>query len=187
MAFKPEKIIALTRHPKAHDVLELRAQGETPYNIRVKLGLSEDEINQIMRHRSFRNYVRKYADMITEKALAESEVPDFENITDVGDIRKAFEKFSPEALRKLIVIMRSATSMKDQKDAAIEILDRAGYVKVQKQISVHADAEAIIRELNKQANEAIEPPTMEAQVIDDDQADEESISALEEALSKKDG
>ena len=68
-------------------------------------------------------------------------------------IGERLEDYSHEALDKLVEKMRNAKADAIQLQAAREILDRSGYVKVDKTLSVVADAEAIIRELGRLKNE----------------------------------
>ena len=68
-------------------------------------------------------------------------------------IGERLENYSHEALDKIMEKMRHAKQDAIQLQAAREILDRSGYVKVDKTLSVVADAEAIIRELGRLKNE----------------------------------
>ena len=64
-------------------------------------------------------------------------------------IGERLEDYSHEALDKLVEKMRNAKADAIQLQAAREILDRSGYVKVDKTLSVVADAEKVIRELGR--------------------------------------
>ena len=59
------------------------------------------------------------------------------------------ERLSAEAIDVVRDTMRQAISPSNRLRAALEILDRSGYVKVEKRLTITADAESVIRELNK--------------------------------------
>jgi len=67
-----------------------------------------------------------------------------ENYKQIGE---RLESYSHEALDKIVEKMRGAKADAIQLAAAKEILDRSGYVKVDKTMSVVADAEKVIREM----------------------------------------
>ena len=67
-----------------------------------------------------------------------------ENYKQIGE---RLENYSHEALDKIVEKMRGAKADAIQLAAAKEILDRSGYVKVDKTMSVVADAEKVIREM----------------------------------------
>jgi hypothetical protein len=71
---------------------------------------------------------------------------------------KRLSSVSPEAVEKLVWLMRNSRQESIQYNSAIKLLGLNGIVEVEKSISVVADAEAIIRELNKvpQAKKQIE-------------------------------
>jgi len=64
-------------------------------------------------------------------------------------IRVRMERLAGEALDVVREVMRTAVSPGNRLRAAVEILDRSGYVKIEKRLTVTADAESIIRELNR--------------------------------------
>jgi hypothetical protein len=64
-------------------------------------------------------------------------------------IRVRMERLAGEALDVVRDVMRTAVSPGNRLRAAVEILDRSGYVKIEKRLTVTADAESIIRELNR--------------------------------------
>src|SRR5918996_5019596 len=76
------------------------------------------------------------------------------------DIHSRLEGLSPLAIAELERQMLKSPSEKIRQDAAIEILDRAGYVKVEKRVQLTANAESIIKELNK-LSRAQETPAIE--------------------------
>ena len=65
------------------------------------------------------------------------------------DVLKRIQLSSYEALDIVREIMRTSKSDAIRLQAAQTILDRAGYSKLEKRVSVVADAETIIRELNR--------------------------------------
>lgn len=65
------------------------------------------------------------------------------------DVLKRIQLTSYEALDVVREIMRFSKSDNIRLQAAQTILDRAGYSKLEKRVSVVADAETIIRELNR--------------------------------------
>jgi hypothetical protein len=76
---------------------------------------------------------------------------EFELQSKIADrtINKRMERLASEALDVVRDVMRTAVSPSNRLKAALEILDRSGYVKVEKRLTVTADAESIIRELNR--------------------------------------
>ena len=76
---------------------------------------------------------------------------EFDLQTKLADrgVRARMERLTSEALDVVRDIMRTAISPGNRLRAALEILDRSGYVKVEKRLTVTADAESIIRELNR--------------------------------------
>lgn len=69
-------------------------------------------------------------------------------VADRG-IRSRLDRLSTEAIDVVRSVMRTAISPGIRLKAATEILDRSGYVKVEKRINLNMDAEAVIRELNR--------------------------------------
>ena len=65
------------------------------------------------------------------------------------DVLKRIQLTSFEALDVVRELMRTGRSENIRLQAAQTILDRAGYSKLEKRVSVIADAETIIRELNR--------------------------------------
>ena len=63
--------------------------------------------------------------------------------------QRRINEATPEAVEKLIWMMRYANAEQTQYNSAVKLLGLNGIVEVEKSISVIADAEAIIRELNK--------------------------------------
>lgn len=164
MPLDPLQVNTSIGHPKANDVLLARVvQGgasSRPKMLEIcnKLAISEDDYRAIIGNTYFKRffqrlkYEKRFKDEIAGELSHKFAGQLAEQIAENSlDLRKLFDQYSPEALEKLVKVMRTAPYFRDQANAAVEILDRAGYVKIQKQLTVHADAEAIIRELNRQA------------------------------------
>jgi hypothetical protein len=75
---------------------------------------------------------------------------------DARKIPKRMERLSTEALDVVRDVMRNAASPAFRLQAALQILDRAGHIKIEKRIQINADAEAIIKHMNQQGPKAIE-------------------------------
>jgi hypothetical protein len=106
---------------------------------------------------------------------------EFELQTKLADrgIRVRMERLAGEALDVVRDVMRTAVSPGNRLRAAIEILDRSGYVKVEKRLTVTADAESIIRELNRLGAAG---PTTDDPVTVPHPASPEQPSAAEEEI-----
>jgi len=87
---------------------------------------------------------------------------------------------TPQAVEKLIFLMQNSRNDSIQYNAAVKLLGLNGIVEIEKSINVIADAEAIIRELNRSAQpikpivaEITEADVLssELEVIDDSSAD----------------
>ena len=70
-------------------------------------------------------------------------------ITPAEYALKRINEVTPEAVEKLVFLMHNSRNETTQYNAATKLLGLNGIVEVEKSISVIADAEAIIRELNK--------------------------------------
>ena len=68
-------------------------------------------------------------------------------------VAERIESLSPEALDKIRDMMRKARSQSLQTRMAMEILDRAGYSKVEKQAVLTVSGEDVIKELNRRKAE----------------------------------
>jgi len=84
---------------------------------------------------------------------------------------------TPEAVEKLIYLMHNARQESVQYNAAVKLLGLNGLVEVEKSISIIADAEAVIRELNrrgpyKKTPEAETEEVNDAEIILDDAKEE---------------
>ncbi len=98
------------------------------------------------------NMTAAYLKVVAGSTLFQAKLKEIRN-EHYKAIGERLESFSHEALDKIVEKMRNAKQDAIQLAAAREILDRSGYVKVDKSLSVVADAEAIIRELGRLKNE----------------------------------
>lgn len=94
--------------------------------------------------------------IITNSPLFKAELAKLESERDEGVIRRA-ENIAGEALDTLKNQMRFAKSEGIRNRAANDILDRAGYSKIEKKLIVGVNAEEVIKELNRQRREFAEP------------------------------
>jgi len=88
-------------------------------------------------------------------------------------IRGRLERLATEAIDVVRDVMRNAVSPGTKLRAATEILDRSGYVKVEKRVNLNMDAEAVIRELNRQGISEVPPvgetdETSDADIVTDE-------------------
>lgn len=80
---------------------------------------------------------------------------------------KRINQITPVAVEKLVWLMQNARQEQVQYNAATKLLGLNGIVEVEKSISVIADAEAIIRELNRRGPYKAKTPTAEdAEIVD---------------------
>ena len=117
------------------EVLRRMLEHQRPDQIRLGMGLTQHEFDRVANAVHFQQEYELQA-----------------TIADRG-IRKRLDRLSQEALDVVRDVMRTAHSPANQLRAALEILDRSGYVKVEKRITLNADAESVIRELNRIAAE----------------------------------
>ena len=97
-------------------------------------------------------------------------------------IRARAESLSGEALDTVRDIMRDAVTPAYRLRAALEILDRAGYVKVEKRVNLTYDAEAVIKALNQQGAQPAGDEPLDAQVVSSEPSDEftEIVESVDE-------
>ena len=96
-------------------------------------------------------------------------------------IRVRMERLASEALDVVRTLMRSAISPHNKLRAALEILDRSGYVKVEKRVTITADAESVIRELNRLAGRRSEDASG---VVGNERPEEEPQDAMFEDIAR---
>jgi hypothetical protein len=113
------------------EVLRRLLEHQEPKSIRNDLDLSANDLDTMLAHPRFQR--------------------EYELQTKIADrgIRVRMERLAGEALDVVRDVMRTAVSPGNRLRAAVEILDRSGYVKIEKRLTVTADAESIIRELNR--------------------------------------
>lgn len=113
------------------EVMHRLLERQEPKNIRNDMGLGASDLDTMLAHPRFQR--------------------EYELQTKIADrgIRVRMERLAGEALDVVRDVMRTAVSPGNRLRAAVEILDRSGYVKIEKRLTVTADAESIIRELNR--------------------------------------
>lgn len=77
-------------------------------------------------------------------------------------VLRRINEVTPQAVERLVWLMQNARQENVQYNAATKLLGLNGIVEVEKSISVIADAEAIIRELNKRHSEKLPAGDREA-------------------------
>ncbi len=92
--------------------------------------------------------------LICTSPLFRGELEKLEENADFSVVRRA-EELSNEALDTLKVLMRNARSEAIRKTSADSILDRAGYVKIEKRIVGIIGGEEVIRELGRRRRSAV--------------------------------
>ena len=101
--------------------------------------------------------------LICTSPLFRGELEKLEESADFSVVKRA-EELSNEALDTLKVLMRNARSESIRKTSADSILDRAGYVKIEKRIVGIIGGEEVIRELGRRRRSAVAAEE-EAQVV----------------------
>ena len=92
--------------------------------------------------------------LICTSPLFRGELAKLEESADFSVVRRA-EELSNEALDTLKTLMRNARSEAIRKTSADSILDRAGYVKIEKRIVGIIGGEEVIRELGRRRRSAV--------------------------------
>jgi hypothetical protein len=96
-------------------------------------------------------------------------------------IRARLDGLATEALDVVREIMRTASSPANRLRAALEILDRSGNVKVEKRITLTADAESVIKHLNQLG----EKPTSDQELIEAEVVEEDSFEKAAREVSEQ--
>ena len=134
-------LVAKLRHqhsgkPVEFTPIELEAmrrlmEQELPQNVRKGMGLSQHSWDKMLARQEFQT--------------------EYERQCNEADrsLRSRLERLATEALEVVRDVMRNSISPATKLRAATEILDRSGYVKVEKRVNLNMDAEAVIRELNR--------------------------------------
>ena len=102
--------------------------------------------------------------LICTSPLFRGELEKLEADADFSVVRRA-EELSNEALDTLKTLMRNARSEAIKKTSADSILDRAGYVKIEKRIVGIIGGEEVIRELGRQRRTQMADAAEGAKVI----------------------
>ena len=104
--------------------------------------------------------------LICTSPLFRGELEKLEESADFSVVKRA-EELSNEALDTLKVLMRNARSEAIRKTSADSILDRAGYVKIEKRIIGIVGGEEVIRELGRRRRAQVAAEEEEAQVVNE--------------------
>lgn len=99
--------------------------------------------------------------------------------------QKRINEATPEAVEKLIWMMRYAHNEQTQYNSAVKLLGLNGIVEVEKSISVIADAEAIIRELNRRGPYRPKGDVTEAEVVQENPDGQVECSGDSEPLPQE--
>lgn len=189
--FLPESTIARLGGPQAAEVMRLLVEERLPESeIVERLGLSATELTNITLAHAFKRELRAQLrlrdhDEKFKKVGSIRDVPPRPatapreslpaNVLSVALPKgvspqeyalKRISQVTPEAIERLVHLMHNARMENVQYNAATKILGLAGIVEVEKSISVIADAEAIIRELNKRGPYRKRNAEDDAEIID---------------------
>ena len=119
-----------------------------------------------------------YLRVIIKSPLFRGELKRRRDTRDRG-ILERMEALSKESLDVLRYLMRNGLSEDTKFKCSIAILDRAGYSKLEKKVQIVADAEAVIRELNKRMGGS----TLEAQIVREEITDADFTEDIDAPLS----
>jgi predicted nucleic acid-binding protein len=179
--------------PPADKIMELLLEGLPDLEIIEQLGISAADFNTIVlchpfkreltaqrklrdQDKKFRTYGRinsvpphQLAGKArpTAKNTLPAEVAGFQLPKGVSPQEWALKRINqvtPQAVERLIHLMHNARQEQVQYNAATKLLGLNGIVEVEKSISIIADAEAIIRELNKRG--PYKPKTVEGEALE---------------------
>ncbi|KKL66567.1 hypothetical protein LCGC14_2143700 [marine sediment metagenome] len=104
--------------------------------------------------------------LICTSPLFRGELEKLEESADFSVVKRA-EELSNEALDTLKGLMRNARSEAIRKTSADSILDRAGYVKIEKRIIGIVGGEEVIRELGRRRRSQVADAADEAKVVNE--------------------
>ena len=104
--------------------------------------------------------------LICTSPLFRGELEKLEQNADFSVVKRA-EELSNEALDTLKTLMRNARSEAIRKTSADSILDRAGYVKIEKRIVGIIGGEEVIRELGRRRRSQVADAAEEAKVVNE--------------------
>ncbi len=121
--------------PRHREIIRRLVEGKRPVDIAKQMGIGPQRLSVIMHSPSFVAGLERFMDE-TDRTVMER-----------------IESLSPEALDKIRDMMRKAKSESLQSKMAMEILDRAGYGKVEKEAVLTMSGEEVIKELNRRKAE----------------------------------
>ena len=133
--------------PRHREIMRRVLEGATYVQIAAAMGL---HVQSVM--------------LICTSPLFRGELEKLEQDADFSVVKRA-EELSNEALDTLKVLMRNARSEAIRKTSADSILDRAGYVKIEKRIIGIVGGEEVIRELGRRRRAQVADAVEEAKVI----------------------
>ncbi len=146
----PAKRWELTKvMPRHREIMRRVLEGATYVQIAEAMGLHKQSIMLICTSPLFRGELEK-----------------LEQDADFSVVKRA-EELSNEALDTLKTLMRNARSESIRKTSADSILDRAGYVKIEKRIVGIIGGEEVIRELGRRRRSQVADAAEEAKVINE--------------------
>lgn len=183
--------------PPADKIMELMLEGLPDLEIIERLGISAGDFNTIVlchpfkreltAQRKLREQDRKFREhgrinsipplQLAKKPTARNTLP-----TEIAEFQlpkgvspqewaiKRINQITPQAVERLIYLMHNARQENVQYNAATKLLGLNGIVEVEKSISIIADAEAIIRELNKRGPYKPKGEVVEAEVVQETEA-----------------
>jgi hypothetical protein len=128
-----KQTVSLARiRPIHREAIRRLVEGQSISQAARDLGLSRSYLNNLKNHDPL--FIEELNKAYTGREL---------------DVLKRIQVTSYEALDVVRELMREGKSENIRLQAAMTILDRAGYSKLEKRVSVVADAETVIRELNR--------------------------------------
>lgn len=149
--------------PVTREILFRMLDGQTKDEVVGQMGCPAGVFDRVVRQRVLQEVFRRYA-----KKLDRSALPIVERRPKTqSEILQKLQDLSGEALETLAFWMRNAIAPSLRVQCAQEILNRAGYVKIEKQVRLVASAEDVIKELNRQRACGEEPSVglLEAVVV----------------------
>lgn len=156
--------------PKRVEILKLFfEQNLEPDQVKLALGLNDQDYTALVQHPLFQKEYEKQNKFFlnSSKKLRAKEKRSKDKRRNSGlTINERLQNLAPDALATLENQMRTSPSEAIRQKAALELLDRAGYVKVEKRLTYDASAEEVIKELNRQKENVLEATEVEVREID---------------------
>jgi septum formation topological specificity factor MinE len=141
--------------PQRVQVLKLFfEQGLEPDQIKLALGISEEDYQKLTQFPAFiKEYEKQNRFFLnsSKKLKVRNQKNNAKKRNSLVSVNERLQNLAPDALDELEQEMRHSVSEPIRQRAALEILDRAGYVKVEKKIQLQLSAEEVIKELNRNA------------------------------------